>query len=179
MMKRYPKWAFLGLVGGLLVAGPRASGQAPAGATGAVQAQQGLSNALYGGAAPTPFTPYLNPYLMQMSPGNPDYLTYMYMANQRSGGIGSGVISGSRVAPGAPAGSTSSSPPPSRPGTSSPARPSAYASRLPAEPQRATFPTSASVPGTNTGGHFMRGPNATAGAGRYFNRTSPARNNGR
>ena len=179
MTERYPKWAVLGLVGGLLAVAPAAMAQSPPGAGGAVQAQQGLSNALYGGAAPTPFTPYLNPYLMQMSPGNPDYLTYMYMANQRNGGIGSGVISGTRVAPGAPAGPIGTSPAPSRPASSAGSRPPAYASRVPAEAQRATFPTSGSVPGTNTGGYFLRGPNTSSGAGRYFNRTSPARNNGR
>lgn len=179
MTERFRWWAALGLAGGLLNAASGASAQSPAGATGAtVQAQQGLSNALYGGAAPTPFSPYLNPYLMQMGPGNPDYLTYMYIANQRNGGLGSGVISGTRVAPGTPAGSVSASPAPARPGSSA-SRGPAYASRVPAETQRATFPASSSIPGTNTGGYFMRGPNATAGAGRYFNRTSPARNNGR
>ena len=177
MTERYPKWAVLGLVGGLLAVAPAAMAQSPPGAGGAVQAQQGLSNALYGGAAPTPFTPYLNPYLMQMSPGNQDYLTYMYLANQRAGGIGSGVISGTRPAPGAPAGPAprgGAATDGRTPAPSSAARNSPYPQPPPGERNRVTMPLLAPGPGANSGGYFMRGPGANQGASRYFNRTSPA-----
>jgi hypothetical protein len=186
MTVRDRRWAALAVaVASLAPTGAAmAQAQGPGTATsGASQSEQGLSTALYGQAAPTPFTPYLNPYLMQMSPGNPDYLTYMYLNNQRNGGIGSGVISGTRPAPGVPAGST-------RPGqvaapaqgaTASPmARNTPYAASRPSVGQnRVTLPLLPPGPGANSGGYFMRGPSGQQGAARYFNRTTPTRNAGR
>jgi hypothetical protein len=135
---------------------------------------------MYGSA---PLNPYLNPYLMGMSPGNPDYLTYAYLANQRNGGIGSGVISGTRPAPGAPAGSSPGGQAGSAPnaGPSTASRNASSTSRPATEQNRVTFPMStASVPGANTGGYFQRGPGAAGrGAMRYYSRTNPAKNSGR
>ena len=146
---------------------------------------------LYGGAAPTPFTPYLNPYLMQMSPGNPDYLTYMYLANQRNGGIGTGVISGTRlrVAPASgragrvdQAGGQAL-----RLANAAPSTPRAVprvrsvAARR-SEQNRVTFPMNSPIgPGANTG-RLLHAAARTEGNGNgppYFNRTTPARNNAR
>lgn len=180
MVGRIGTWTALALAAGLsaAVAEARAQGPGPrVGTSAADQSEQGLSSALYGGAAPTPLTPYLNPYLIGMSPGNQDYLTYMYLANQRAGGIGSGVISGTRPAPGVAAGTTRAAAP--SPGPSPAARNAPYTSRPSVGQNRVTMPLVPPGPGSNSGGYFVRGPNATQGAARFFNRTTPARNNGR
>jgi hypothetical protein len=185
MTVRDRRWAALAVAAACLVPAGAATAQvqgAGAATSTANQSAQGLSSALFGQAAPTPFTPYLNPYLMQMSPGNQDYLAYMYLNNLRNGGIGSGVISGTRPAPGVTAGSTRPGQEASAQGAAaSPvARNTPYAtSRPPVGQNRVTLPLLAPGPGANSGGHFMRGPNATQGAGRYFNRTTPTRNAGR
>lgn len=177
MTTRWTRWAAGMIAAGSLIAGRAAQAQGP---SPDAQGQLGLANAMYGNA---PVAPYLNPYVMQMAPGNSDYLTYVYLQNQRSGGIGSGVISGTRPAPGAAtnpaaAGAGRAA---ANPGPSTAARYAPYTSRPPIEQNRMTFPmATSSVPGTNTGGYFMRGPHTTAqGADRYFSRMSPARNNGR
>ncbi len=181
MTMRSARYLAVTLASALLAAGSEAKAQlAPTPPLNGTSGQLGLANAMYGSA---PLNPYLNPYLMGMSPGNPDYLTYAYLANQRNGGIGSGVISGTRPAPGAPAGSAPAAPAAANQG----ARPAAgaryapYTSRPAVEQGRVTFPMDrASIPGSNTGGYFLRGPSTTAqGAAKYFSRTNPARNNGR
>ncbi len=126
--------------------------------------------------------PFLNPYLMPMGQANPDYMTYLYLQNQRSGGIGSGVISGTRVAPGVPAGSTK----PSRPAASAMdastplgSKGPSFPPRPPVELNRVALPMIADSPIGNTGASFMRGPRTNQGANRFFNRTTAQRNNGR
>lgn len=181
MTMRCARCAALALASGLFVLGAGAKAQQPMPTPATSQpGQLGLANSMYGSA---PLNPYLNPYLVGMSPGNPDYLTYAFLANQRNGGIGSGVISGTRPAPGvsvgsATAGQAGSGP---NPGPSTASRNAPYTSRPAIEQNRVTFPMStASVPGANTGGFFQRGPSTTArGAARYYSRTNPARNNGR
>lgn len=175
------RWSAFALAAGWLGAVGAASAQSP----GGYSPQQGLSTALYGGPTSSSF---LNPYLMQMGPGNPDYLTYMYMANQSGGGIGSGVISGTRPAPGAPAGSAPTAQPgsPSRQGQGRgqvQGPPASNSSAYPQPPRpeynRVTMPLIAPGPGVNSGGFFTRGANADGGAGHYFSRTIPVRSRGR
>lgn len=140
------------------------------------QPQQPLAVQMYGSGM---MNPYMNPYIMG-SQGNSDFLLYMYAKNQQAGGIGSGVISGTRPAPGVPAGST---PAAGRPAAApSPFSRNNSPGANPAPPKTtALMPSNVMSPAANTGGYYQRGPAATRGAGRYFNRTQPARaqNNGR
>ncbi len=178
MTKRCSWYAALAMVAAMLSPGPGARAQQPSSAPAANgPGSLGLANAMYGNS---PLSPYLNPYAMQMAPGNPDFLTYMYLNNQRNGGIGSGVISGTRPAAGtaSTAGGQGNGAP--NPGPSTASRNAPYTSRPAVEQNRVTFPMDrASIPGANTGGYFQRGPNATQGAARYYSRMNPARNNGR
>jgi hypothetical protein len=181
MTMRYARSLAVAMASALLAAGSQAKAQlAPTPPMNGTAGQLGLANAMYGNA---PLNPYLNPYLMGMSPGSPDYLTYAYLANQRNGGIGSGVISGVRPAPGAPAGSAPAGQAGAdrNAGPSTASRNAPYTSRPPVEQNRVTFPMDrASIPGANSGGYFQRGPTTSAqGAGRYYSRMNPARNNGR
>ena len=134
---------------------------------------------MYGSA---PLNPYLNPYLMGMSPGNPGLsdLRLPRQSAERRDRLGRHQRHAAR--PGragrvGPAGQGGSA---ANPGPST-ARYAPYTSRPAVEQNRVTFPMStASVPGANTGGYFQRGPSTTAqGAVRYYSRTNPARNNGR
>ncbi len=134
--------------------------------TSGYQAQQSLASAAYGSATVTPGMPFLNPYLMPLGQANPDYITYMYLQNQRNGGIGSGVISGTRPAPGATAGATRlARTAPSAVDASTPlgAKASPYPSRPPVELNRVALPMIADAPTANTGASFMRGPGRTRG----------------
>jgi hypothetical protein len=183
MMGRVPRRAVLMAALLCMAASARSRAQQAApGSTGTYQAKQSLSAAAYGDATVSPGMPFLNPYLMPMGQANPDYITYMYLQNQKNGGIGSGVISGTRPAPGLPAGSTR----PARQAASTMdastppgANRSAYPSRPPVELNRVTLPMIADSPTANTGASFMRGPRTNQGAGRFFNRTNAQRNNGR
>ncbi|HEX4608610.1 MAG TPA: hypothetical protein VH092_10440 [Urbifossiella sp.] len=176
MTKRSARTLALAVAAAVWAAGTEAEAQlatAPAASATNTAPQLGLANAMYGSA---PLNPYLNPYLMGTSPGNPDFLTYAYLANQRNGGIGSGVISGVHPAPGAPAGPASAA------GASKAARNAPYTSRPSVQRGRTTFPTeSAMTPGGNTGGYFLRGPSSSAngGSGRFYSRTNPSRNSSR
>jgi hypothetical protein len=121
--------------------------------------------------------PYLNPYASQFAGNNSDFLLYMYAANQANGGIGTGVISGTRPAPGMPAGSL---PPGQNPGLlqrgaaqPSPFRDTSTRGLRPGERQAATMPRSASRPGSAAGNYFFRGMQSNDGAGRYFDRMLP------
>ncbi len=183
MKGRFHGWAALASFPLCLAASSRSLAQQPsAGSPGAYQAQQSLSAAAYGDATVSPGLPFLNPYLMTFGQANPDYLTYMYLQNQKNGGIGSGVISGTRVAPGVPAGSTRPPrPAPSAVDASTPlgSKSSAYPQRPPVELNRVALPMIADSPTGNTGASFMRGQRSSQGANRYFNRTTAQRNNAR
>ncbi|HEY2157358.1 MAG TPA: hypothetical protein VGH33_17150 [Isosphaeraceae bacterium] len=183
MATRIQKLAVLSSITVLLAGASRTFAQQPTpNSAGGYQAQQSLSSATYAGATVTPGTPFLNPYLMPMGQANPDYMTYMYLQNQRNGGIGSGVISGTRVAPNVPAGSSK----PTRPAASTldastplGSRGPSFPQRPPVELNRVTLPMIADSPTGNTGASFMRGPRTNQGANRFFNRTTAQRNNGR
>jgi hypothetical protein len=195
MARRFAIRTLLAAVPGVLAAAGAGLAQQPGGSASAYQAQQSLSASAYQAATVVPGMPFLNPYMMSMGQANPDYMTYMYLQNQRSGGIGSGVISGTRVAPGIPAGSVApprgersirdASAPPTgsfvmpRGEPSAPGSRGAYPARPPVGLNRTTLPMAASDPAGNAGASFMRGPRTNPDAGRYFNRTTPARNNGR
>jgi hypothetical protein len=179
MKSRFPYRALLATCAGLLslTSGSLAQGPGASGSTSGLVPQQPLGVQMYGTMGG--MNPYLNPYMMG-SQGNSDYLLYMYAKNQQAGGIGSGVISGTRPAPGVPAGSA-------MPGTRAGSSPSTF-SRNPTPgakpaPARTTalLPSSAMSPVGNTGGYFQRGPGGNQAAARYYNRTQPARvqNNGR
>jgi hypothetical protein len=121
--------------------------------------------------------PYLNPYASQFAGNNNDFLLYLYAANQANGGIGTGVISGTRPAPGRPAGSL---PPGQNPGLlqrgagqPSPFRNTSNRPLRPGEYPAATMPRSASRPGSAAGNYFYRGMQSNDGAGRYFDRMLP------
>jgi hypothetical protein len=177
MGARFPVWAVLALSASLLGRGTDALAQSQGGAAvSGNQPQQPNMIQMYGNMG---VNPYLNPYVMG-SQGNSDYLLYMYAQNQRNGGIGSGVISGTRPAPGAPAGSA---PQGSHPiNESTPYAPKRTpGTKLPPARRTSILPGDVSSSGiSNTGGYFQRGPGISGGAGRYFNRTQPARaqNNG-
>jgi hypothetical protein len=178
MGARYPVWAALAIAATVLGQGRDALAQGQAGtATSGPQPQQPLAVQMYGTMG---MNPYLNPYLMG-SQGNGDYLLYMYAQNQRNGGIGSGVISGTRPAPGAPAGSAVRGSHPINEASSPDSKRTPGSKPVPAR-RTALLPADVTSSGiSNTGGYFQRGPGISGGAGRYFNRTQPARtqNNGR
>jgi hypothetical protein len=182
MAARFPNRAVLASIAVVLGAAGRAPAQVTGpGASAGIQGQQSIASSMYQAATVGPGTGFLSPYLMTMGQTNPDYITYMYLQNQRNGGIGSGVLSGTRVAPGVPAGSTV----PARPKASAMDASTplggrgAYPSRPPAELNRVTLPMIANTPGGNTGAYYMRGPRTNNDAASFFNRTTPARNNRR
>jgi hypothetical protein len=124
-------------------------------------------------------SPYLNPYASQFAGNNSDFLLYLYAANQANGGIGTGVISGTRPAPGMPAGSQ---PPGQNPGLlqrgagqPSPFSNTSTSNRVLRAGERpaATMPRSAARPGSAAGSYFFRGVQSNDGAGRYFDRMLP------
>ncbi len=97
--------------------------------------------------------PYLNPFLNPMmtqsaQPMRPtDALLYMYAAQQASGGIGSGRISGVR------------------PGGARAGQPTATPAYEPDETQRVS-----DIPGAGAAGYFNRGQSHPQRTGRYYNR---------
>jgi hypothetical protein len=187
MTRRFMRRAVMVCFGLVLAAGGIAGAQQlPAGLPGTYQGQQSMATAAYQAATVSPSTPFLSPYLMTMGQANPDYMTYLYLQNQKNGGIGSGVISGTRVAPGVPAGSTpAGSAPPAKPASATYAAPglgktrSAFPDRPPVALNRVALPMNANGTAQNAGASFMRGPRTNHDAARYFNRTTPDRNSGR
>ncbi len=129
--------------------------------------------------------PYMNPYAAGMMPNNPDFLLYMNSANQMNGGFGTGVMSGTRAAPGQQLGTngqalgtTIKTPGQAPMGRNTPAK----AGQAKAKNGRpaALMPLASSVPGSGAAGFFGRGFDSTGGAGRFYNRTSGRfQNNGR
>ena len=134
--------------------------------------------------------PYLNPYAVALAPqaNNPDYLLYLNAANQANGGIGTGVISGTRIAPGVPAGKKppTASAAPNRSGTFSSAMPRGRsvtpgrtegAMPVPGTNGAATMstPAATATPWANASGYFLRGPGGGDGANRYYNRAASPR----
>jgi hypothetical protein len=171
--------ALLALGAGLLGLASDALGQQPgtSGSTSGLTPQQPMAVQMYG--AMGGMNPYLNPYMMG-SQGNSDYLLYMYAKNQQAGGIGSGVISGTRPAPGVPAGSTA--PAARTPSSNAPfSRSQTSTSKQPPARTTALLPGNVMSPVANTGGYFQRGPGGNQAAARYYSRTQPdrARNNAR
>ncbi|WP_406700997.1 hypothetical protein V5E97_19615 [Singulisphaera sp. Ch08] len=110
--------------------------------------------AMYANPYANPYTnPFLNPYMTQQ-PLQGNAAVYLFAAQQQTGGIGSGRLSGSRPDP-RPAKSVA--PPPV------------------ADDRRMT-----DRPGASASQFFNRGYQPAVGAGRYFNRASRYnRSNGR
>jgi hypothetical protein len=99
--------------------------------------------AMYANPYANPYTnPFLNPYMTQQ-PIQGNAALYFFAAQQQSGGIGSGRLSGSRPA-------------------AKPAQPQPVA-----DERRIT-----DRPGAGAAGYFNRGYQPAAGASRYFNRAS-------
>lgn len=172
MVARFPVWAVLALSAGLLARGSDALAQGQgATASSGSQPQQPFPLQMYSSMGTNP---YLNPYVMG-SQGNSDYLLYMYAKSQSNGGIGSGVISGTRPAVGAPAGSAVQGTHPINEAT--PYAQKRTPGTKPAPARRTSLlPAEVSSSGiNNTGGYYQRGPGISGGAGRYFNRTQPVR----
>ena len=146
------------------------------------QSQVPLPVQMYGNPL---LNPYLNPYAAtQLRGTSPDAALYFYSASQMNGGIGSGVISGTRVAPGVPAGSVPqgrSQGQTGAPTTAKPPRPTdrPMGDRRAARPA-AEMPMSTAVPGASAARYFNRGPQPSEGAATYYNRNqSRFQNNGR
>lgn len=101
---------------------------------------------MYANPYANPYTnPFLNPYMTQQ-PIQGNAAVYLFAAQQQTGGIGSGRLSGSRPDPSA-------------------ARPAPP--RQVADDRRAT-----DRPGAGASQFFNRGYQPEVGAGRYFNRAS-------
>ena len=126
--------------------------------------------------------PYLNPYAAtQLRGTSPDAALYFYSANQMNGGIGTGVISGTRSAPGVAAGSTPSGmtkPPGLSKPTNASNRP--MGSRPVVLRPAAEMPMATAVPGASAAKYFGRSNRTGEGAAAYYNRSqSRFQNNGR
>jgi len=163
---------------GLLIVGQPAEAQGPGG-------YPGQKPGAVGTFANPVMNPYMNPYAAGMMPNNPDYLLYMLTMNQMNGGIGSGVISGSRAVTGQSLGAQGQAPGSTnqRPGQSSMMRNSPMTrnqSRTNNGRAPALMPLATTVPGAGAADYFNRGFSANTGAGRYYNRTGGRfQNNGR
>ena len=114
--------------------------------------------------------PYMNPYLNPMATQQPmtgrDAALYMYMANSARGGLGSGVISGTRPMPGNAMAVAA-------PAQGRGAKANNAMQNKPAQNGRrpvAEMPDSVSAPGAGASRFFNPGPVNTGGAGRYYNR---------
>ena len=134
-------------------------------------------NAPVGAMMANPYmNPYMNPYLNPMATQQPmtgrDAAVYMYMANSARGGLGSGVISGTRPLPGN-ATALNAAQPKGR-GAKNPNNNLNNAMRnVPTQNGRrsvAEMPDSASAPGAGASRFFNPGPVNNGGAGRYYNR---------
>lgn len=100
---------------------------------------------MYANPYANPYTnPFLNPYMTQQ-PVQGNAALYLFAAQQQTGGIGSGRLSGSRPAPRA------AQPPPLDP----------------EDERRIT-----DRPGAGASGYFNRAAQPPAAAGRYFNRAN-------
>jgi hypothetical protein len=154
-------------------------------ATGAARAQyqgqQAGAVQLFGNAG---MNPYMNPYAAGLMPNNPDFLLYMYSANQANGGFGTGVMSGTRPGPGQQMGANGRMGSSNQTGKAGngPMTPKAQGgkaaqSRTRGGRQPALMPMASAVPGSGAAGFFGRGFDSTGGAGRFYNRTSARFNN--
>ncbi len=173
---RSRRWALAAAVTGL--AGWCSASQAQLGpgtgpGPGGPQAGQASVIPVYANPA---LNPYLSPYASPFQTGNPDFLLYMYAANQRNGGIGSGVISGTRPAPGMPAGSRPSAAGPGQespryaPGSPAKARGLRGAAGSKTSRPASEMPMSVMSPGASASGYFQRGMQSNDGLGRFYNR---------
>jgi hypothetical protein len=148
-----------------------------------VNAQTGTTNKpiveqVFGNPA---LNPYMNPYAANVMPNNPDFLLYMQAANQANGGIGSGVISGTRPGPGLPAGSQPQSKANQGQGLVGRTPYSGQQPHLQKGAKAALMPMATTVPGAGAAGFFNGGFASTnKGAGKFYNRSGGRfQNNGR
>ncbi len=151
------------------------------------QGQKPAAVTMYGNAAMNPYLNPMNPYAMGVMPNSPDFLLYMYAGNQANGGLGSGVISGTRPAPGANAGSQL---PQQQMGTMNPYAAQQAMNRRGLTPKSsnasprgskpALMPVASAIPGSGAAHYFNGAVNGANGAARYYNRpTGRFQNNGR
>jgi hypothetical protein len=135
----------LGTVAVLAVTG---IGTAPAVAQTGPSSTAGTFGSMMASPYANPYmNPFLNPYMTQGSNmGRTNTLLYFFSAQQASGGLGSGRLSGSRP-------STATKP-------GSPA-----ARRAPAE-----MPRTSQIPGGGAARYFQRGPVAAASRQNYYQR---------
>ena len=117
--------------------------------------------------------PYLNPYLNPVATQQPmtgrDAALYMYMANSARGGLGSGLLSGTRPIPGNAVGSNQPRQPLKANG-----RPALRNRQAPSHRREvAEMPDSVAAPGASAARFFAPGPVNANGAGRYFARPNP------
>lgn len=161
---------------------PGGFGPGPGTQAGGYRPQGASAIPAYGNPA---VNPYLNPYAAtQLQGTSPDVAMYYFAANQMNGGIGSGVISGTRPAPGMPAGSASPRTGQGRSrekaGTST--RNTPFTGREAPATARAVaeMPLATSVPGASASPFFNRGFQSGSGAAKYYNRSQTHfGNNGR
>ena len=135
-----------------------------------------------GAALANPYmNPYLNPYLNPLATVRPmtgrDAAISLYMANSAQGGLGSGVISGTRPTPANLAGAAAARPRGKAPRINANAIANARANpnmaNQPLQNGRrpvAEMPDSAAFPGSGAARFFNPGPVNVGGAGRYYNR---------